>query len=109
MHELKMEKKNYERDRYRCLEYGFRSHLKHDMTQVLLISIERLQQLQRFAVQQKYLIAFRKNQFECDFGERIAEYRQFIRCRSLIDNCEWIYWALQLAHSVAIRTNNSKK
>lgn len=27
------------------------AHLKHNMTQILLVSIERLQQLQRFAIQ----------------------------------------------------------
>lgn len=63
------------------------AHLKHNMTQIVCIAIERLQQLQRFTIQQKYLIAFGENQFERNFGEGIAKYWQFIWICSLIDNC----------------------
>lgn len=61
------------------------THLEDDVTQVLGITIERLQKLQRFTIQQKDLIALRENQFKCDFSERIAEYRQLVWRCTLID------------------------
>lgn len=58
-------------------------YLEYDMTEILFVAVQRLKKLQRFAIQQKYLISFWEHQFQCDFRKWIAIDRQFARCRSL--------------------------
>lgn len=59
------------------------AYLKHDMTQILLITIEWLQQLQRLFIQYKHWIAFWEDQLESDFGVRVTINGQLRWVRSL--------------------------
>lgn len=59
------------------------AYLKDDMTQILLITIEWLQQLQRLFIQYKHGIAFWEDQLESDFGVRVTINGQLRWVRSL--------------------------
>lgn len=59
------------------------AYLKDDMTQILLITIEWLQQLQRLFIQYKHGIAFWEDQLESDFGVRVTINGQLWWVRSL--------------------------
>lgn len=67
----------------RSLEVITIAYLKDDMTQILLITIEWLQQLQRLFIQYKYGIAFWEDQLESDFGVRVTINGQLRWVRSL--------------------------
>lgn len=56
------------------------------MTNVLLIAIQRLQQLQGFPVQQEQWFALGENQFQRDFRKRITENGQLDWCGVLAHN-----------------------
>lgn len=52
-------------------------YLKHNVAEIVFVTVERLQQLQRFAVQQEQRIPFGEDQLQRDLGERIADDGQF--------------------------------
>lgn len=63
------------------------AYLKDDVTQILLVTIQWLQQLQPLLVQYEHGVAFGEDQLEGDLCAGIAIDGQLWRIRSLEDGC----------------------
>jgi len=69
------------------MTYMKAAYLEHNVTQILFVSIQWLQQLQRLSVQQEYRIALRKHQLQSNFRIWITVDGQFSWCGALANIC----------------------